>query len=1408
MLIGNYPVADEIGDDDILIISKDGVHLLQVTVRQAGFGGGLKWWVETETDIYREYEASELGYASLVKVLVGTQWECDAYSFMNTYYIPEIFPQVCMLSDIDKLGQPENRLGKIMAMNVRTQETPDNCGPDSCLAHRNTYAHYGPYYTYYTNYGSSTGLKVSTSCQKSNDYPVVTIAGCKMYSVSEEHLIKNFPMFTYTDYARATNWDFSGIGCGDYVGGQGGHASGFDGHVAATVTCPSAHGGGVFVNGELGSLGEQYGNFGWFKYWDPIPMQKHDDYSDRHPASEGWHGLEAYNRSDGIGPGGCCIHNGATDAYDASAIFGALTSIDFHRNSCNFTPIIQALGSCFATGVDPYDILEAAGTDDPSGAINQILEAHRLWTAEYDWHPKPENEWWTGDEYIKEVTQYSVTIDVVSPFTFATEHEEPVTVIYNTYGYEPDPARTELNVNDYTRETEYNYFDSHSHLPYGSNINPLATWQTYNDPIHDPGGSSGNRRIDLTRNNWGYWGRWTNDPDHDTGMYDVSVMDPITFTRLNNGGIAWDVTLVPITRNWFDRDSENRAVNRKGYFNTEWNQFEYPFTIRDHEGNFHTYPDYVYQEDPDPLAKDGYNYLAFDHPYTDQYDYRYDTKEPDERIVQDICVGKFDIDDKLTYDFSLGNHWIFDKEFLQENLEEHVFVDEDSYTYTETLYDDDVTHVPPHPDQIRIYHIYNYVVRKGYTAKTDMGEKALRRARKCFDTFLKNSRSRIVFPKVAEGDSGPKLKTAISVDGDAFWTGYVTEAPDPDEPEVMVKTEHKQFNVDQDTGDVDTQGKYMIKGIDIRDILQEKLVAGKGISLHSNGKGTTTVTNTMMDTALDELVDTFRGSAGIIVGKTTDPSTHEDEVHFNLNHDLIPITNDTKQQADHPEDIIPVQVHRTTNLAQYRMVDELYFDRTNVGYHNMMVDNGLELTDSQNTWRLKSTALDNIRVNGVKQEKIFDLYPPPGQETGDGYYVDIQIESGGGGEVEETIPSPVPDYGKRKIVTKLYAVNHVFSAPSDGYLFLEVRNSAVFYCKLEIDGKYYTVGNMNEATNKQVLSDSSNMIPLYRGQKVTLIEKTSGVNISTSASATNVDKFWFIPMVRQKMSSDSFTLGYYVYSNSPLASIPASSIKTDGASDPYVYTATADSAIVTDVNNLRANNLYIYPLDDNDQPLGQYILGRCYNVNTTVQRFNNGQILLKKGQKYRITKASSSTTETYYIYGLNNVLKTNYENSGSLWSPFLDWANAEVIELAAGYDYTWVDIPAPVKTETPGILYIDGTNAYTADYAKGVQLQFGSGNDGKTRLFYKSDTSGRNYIRVPGYNAAYASTKWKYYKDFDSLNPLKLVFVPFMQYKKPGVDHVVVDHEFIDDNGIVDLSYLYSKIADLEARVEALENPT
>lgn len=652
-----------------------------------------------------------------------------------------------------------------------------------------------------------------------------------------------------------------------------------------------------------------------------------------------------------------------------------------------------------------------------------------------------------------------------------------------------------------------------------------------------------------------------------------------------------------------------------------------------------------------------------------------------------------------------------------------------------------------------------------------------------------------------DGSANDSYYTNIGVEeSEGFRTGIKREIIGQEESVLEIKAMIDPATGKGAFGKLFEGGPTVDKAVPLNEKYQLKLVAGEGIHISNQDSDDESKPRVISSSVIDDINLILRQHLSAGMGLSLTEIT-EGLFTYAIDHEVKSLTNS--------EGYYPVYVARSNvgNHVEDKLGVELSGLRAALNFPQFLQGTGITLTGLNDYTSISSYAITQFRVNN-QILPITDL-PAAGTDRSQRYVnLDTSEWGGGGGGSDASIPSPVPDYAKRKIVTKFFAVNHVFTAPEDGYLFLEIRNSAVFYCKLGIEDQYYTIGNMNEATNKQVFSDSSNMVPLYKGQKVTLVEKTSGVNISTSTSATNVDRFWFIPMVRQGAGSDTFTLGYYLYSTNPVDTISASSIKTDGAADPYVYTPSADCAIVTDVNNLKANNLYIYPLDGDDQPLGQYILGRCYNVSTTAQRFNNGQILLKKGQKYRITKSSSSTTENYYIYNLNYVLKSNYDNWGSLWSPFLDWANAEVINLESGYDYTWVDIPAPVKTETPGILYIDGTNAYAADYAKGVQLQFGSGNDGKTRLFYKSDTSGRNYIRVPGYNAAYASTKWKYYKDFDSLNPLKLVFVPFMEYKKPGVEHVVVDHEFIDDNGIVDLSYLYNKIADLEARVEALENPT
>ena len=58
MLAGYLPYADQIEDSDVIIISKDGVHLYQASA--AGIGGGLRYWVETEDEIYRVADITAL----------------------------------------------------------------------------------------------------------------------------------------------------------------------------------------------------------------------------------------------------------------------------------------------------------------------------------------------------------------------------------------------------------------------------------------------------------------------------------------------------------------------------------------------------------------------------------------------------------------------------------------------------------------------------------------------------------------------------------------------------------------------------------------------------------------------------------------------------------------------------------------------------------------------------------------------------------------------------------------------------------------------------------------------------------------------------------------------------------------------------------------------------------------------------------------------------------------------------------------------------------------------------------------------------------------------------------------------------------------------------------------------------
>lgn len=648
------------------------------------------------------------------------------------------------------------------------------------------------------------------------------------------------------------------------------------------------------------------------------------------------------------------------------------------------------------------------------------------------------------------------------------------------------------------------------------------------------------------------------------------------------------------------------------------------------------------------------------------------------------------------------------------------------------------------------------------------------------------------------------LYTNIGVnENEGFRTGIKHDIAGEPEPIFECKASIDPVTGDGKFGTLYEGGPTVDKAKRLQDKYQLKLKAGPGINITNQDDEDYTKPRVISSDAVDKFVDLLEES--LDVGNGLSLTQDENGVFtYALNQVIRP----KPVSGDDDVKIVGISNHHYVG-AGGQDINELYFEAgddflTYLGVPKFTTGIGIELTPwSDNYTIISTTAITEVRVDN---EPLPATVVPADQSNPAKRYVNIDTSMWGGSGEDTTIPSPIPNYAERELITSFYAVDHEYTALTDGYLFLEARNSSLFYCKVQVDGMYYYFGNMNNATNQRCISDTSNMIPLYKGQKVKLIEKTANVNISTSAYATGVNKFWFIPMVRQGTNVDAYTIGYFVYSSTAIGAISSNSIKIDGAQDPYVYTAEYDSVITSSTSANTAGVVYIYPLDKDNNSLGQYELQRVPASGT--QRPENSQFLLKKGQKYRITKSNSSnTSETYSIYALNYVTKSNFDAGNAMPSPFLDWHKAETIDLASGYESTWVDIPAPVQTETPGILFIDGVNVFP-DEIKELQVQFGSGTKGKTKLYYRGSTSQRNYIRVPGYNASYDSLRWKYYKDFNYFDPCRLVFVPFRTYKKPGVDHVVVNYDFIENNGIVDLSYLYNKIADLEARVAALENPT
>lgn len=1376
MFIGSYPVADSLDGDDIMIISKDGVHLLQITAQAAGFGGGLKWWIETETSIYREYPAQDLGFTYEVLVGEGKPWETMAYKFVDTYYREDLINQVGMLSSLEEpYTQPKNENGKIMARKARDTETPDNCGPWTMSEVSRVFVPYLGTYPGDVNIGSRAGWYADITCQKSDNYPCVAIAGCNVYSVSEEHLIKNFPNYATANYAR-------------YMGDWGIIPSVYPGVIDPHYNEPTA-----FANGELTSLGEKYGSSKWSGVWNPQPLDHHENIYREIGASQfSWQAYIPELPNEMVYGGDLVNGGGVWRRYavlgsedDPQAKWNTFSAIDWSKDNLDIAGAFDEVFDLISSDIASVEGVLEAATDDKAGAIHALLNVEQLsWNGKGTHGALTQNEAWniSLDGYNWNLDFYEINFEICSPFAFATEHEEPFIVACNTYGYGvPIPNR---DVDNFDRSHEYSGYDVHSHYPYGSNINAVGSWKLFNDPIHDPGGSSGNWRIDVDHDETEYFGYWTDDTANRTGLYDVTVDMPFGFNYTPD--YSYDVALFPTHKGWFDK-IDGIYTRKSGYRNTEYGSLQSHFSITDFNGATHTYPDYVY--DSEGREENAYQYLSFYHPYSaNTYDYRVDTIEPSENYVKDIRMGYWDAEEgKIHYDYSLDDHWIFNKRFLEENLVEHTYTDTDTYEIVYKVYDDDITHEVPNPDYLYTIRIHRLKICKGFTSKQGTGQKAQERARTSFSKFLKTAKIGVLEPKFVSTDGDVSRITSIGVnDEEGFFTGYLQEVDDPDNPGNTKKEIHKRVWIDPDTGNINTEGTYLINGDSIFEKLQRKLVAGDGIAIREDAQtGKAIIRNTMLDVTLDVFAEHAVCNYGLDIQKTGD------DIYFSLRHDVV--------AAEPPEDAeagtyIPVVVERSYNQYQNKIIDTLSVDINDL--HIPTIETGHGITDtgsgSLNQHIINSTALDNIKVNGVLQQRQAD--------ADIGNYVDLQIE-GGGGEAEQTYAMPVPNYGERSIITTFRNVSDTFTPETDGYLFLEVRNNALFYVEVSIEGKNFTFGNMNMATNRQSVNDCSNMLPIMKGQKVTLYSKSSSPAINTSESASNANKFWFIPAERQKLDTGAFVYPRVLYdSTGQVATFRTENLPVSSG-EPYILTPDSDGVILSyDYYSSASNAGYvsICPLGENDTSLSEY---RIFQIPSSPSNTVSNQYTMfpvKKGSRYKIFKSYSGMTDgVFTVYKYATVAKPS-----TATSPFLDWSKAETISITLNGTNSWVNIPSPQVTDRPGIMYIDGDLVNSS--TDGIFCVKVRCNSSKTiSLTYRNNDANRNYCIMNKFSeGSVASLKWQYYDSINNVNPVKLVFVPFKEYTLPGIDYAIDNkYNLLNNAGMLDLSEIFNRLEALESVV-------
>lgn len=1335
MLIGNYPVATSIDDSDIIIISKDGVHLMQINATEAGLGSGagLRWWKETETDIYREYVVVGAD-AALVKVNEGTANETMAYEFQKHYFCPDNMNVVAGYSNqplqAGVIQPPKDAKGNTAWFKPNGEEDKDDCWPWDILTANSYFV---------------AGNSVSPECCKATDQPMIAVAGVKVYSQDGIY---------FTQHAPGQIWcSEPGVYTAGYANTPFNESWGFTYGNNSLLYQASKWGEGL----NFPSYEDQS------QYYQDYTEDETEASLDAWPPSVG----PCYGNSAGSGnsSGYICGFRGSKEFKDFFDAVAATGESDWKHSSAGIYSISGAISGYISDNVptlgDKIGDIISATTDDPSAAIFGLCNLFGVAYNNCTDHPETNWDSYTVDTAIGDV--YEVKIHLYSPFAYATWHWEPFYAIAGGMGEIPSfPLK---KVSDYTRDNEdgypitqkypfYNYWKNEiNDGDYGPLSSALSSHINHRNPFNFNG------------ENVYYKTKLTDNDVTGTGPFFVHVCDGWQ-AEIKDGMSVYDFSLFPSGRFEFDNDEGWRSC-------IDGDPVQTNFTVTDYDGIVH--PLFG-----DGATNDGWTYCGPRTSGGSTYGiYRgcYNPPDPEHGIdtptgMGAMFAGKTKSQDdwsiKFYDDWELGNHWIWDKDFLEEILNEKVVKHRFDYTQTVRYHQGISTETPVVKTATVRHHVIE--VYKGFTTKANVyaGERILKRFRDLGNRFIKTSGLKAFAPVTSDGADA--VTTSIGVqEEEGFWTGYTHYNTDEEVAEGKPEKEKvKKIYIDTETGTVNTKGTYQINDKNIDDILQKKLIEGPGIELKSNADGTETISSTAVQEAIEDFAEAIVEST-VAPGIISTYDGENDEVELQLLHE---VTGGTASGTK-----VPCKVTRSTGSSGHGIKDTIQVDKSDLGIPTIQVGHGLQDIGSPALHQhiLESKALDNIKVNGVKATRTYD-----GTQDGDGWYVDLDI-SGGGGK-DTTIYTPVPDYNNRSLITTLTQSQDEYTATADGVLYFNCHwVASTTSATINIGGVIFEIGTTQYGNER---SDGASMLPLAKGQKAKLVSYTG--DISTSESVVG-GRFYFIPYLAREDTDTAFVSANIDYSVSSTSIAPQSlPVVTLNAYDPegtyYTFEPTSDGVLIPANGNPNVNegHIKIFPLEEDGTCIDPYYFSYVTNGYAHYESFP-----VRKGRTYKIGRTSSNKM----AYLQFKPFVTSQDSN--IWAPLLDYANAEELSLIDGASGLKT-IPEPAITDRPGILIDKCYSSSDLQFKPSVVVSNGNWN-----LTHAGTNTLHSYIQVP----AYTARPWYYTLESGHTGTPKVVFIPFKKLVIPGVDYIVENGNSLVNNGVCDLTSLFNRVAALEAEV-------